>query len=145
MNRTRRIGPKASVQFRKIDEDCGPDSDFTDIREDANSHKVTQCKYRSRRLCTAVDLSSHLFLNALQPLSFCFPLIAFCLSPFNTTLTPAIRNRCSCFNSLILGVKVSQSEFLICASLHHRLQFFDNQASISSDESMSYNSDPVLS
>ena len=40
----------------------------TDIREDANSHKVTQCKYPSRRLCTAFDLSSHLFLDALLPL-----------------------------------------------------------------------------
>ena len=44
------------------------------------------------------------------------------------------RNHCSCFNSLISGVKVSQSEFLIYASLRHRFQFF-YRASISSDES----------
>ena len=33
-----------------------------------------------------------------------------------------------------LGVKVSQSEFLISASLHHRFQFFDRHASMFSDE-----------
>ena len=32
----------------------------TDIREDDNSHKVTQCKYLSRSLCTAVDSSSQM-------------------------------------------------------------------------------------
>ena len=62
-------------------------------------------------------------LVSSRTLSFCFPLIAFSLTSFNTTLTPAIRNHCSCLNSLIPGVKVSQSEFLIYASLHHRLQF----------------------
>ena len=36
---------------------------------------------------------------------------------------PAIRNHCSCFNYLISGVKDSQSEFLIHASLHNRFQF----------------------
>ena len=53
----------------------------------------------------------------------CLPLIAFSLSSFNTTLTPAIRNNCFCFNSLTSGVKISQSEFLVNASPHHRFQF----------------------
>ena len=40
-----------------------------DIRRDANSHKVIQCKYLSRNLCTAVDWSSQ---TGLQPLRFLF-------------------------------------------------------------------------
>ena len=39
----------------------------------------------------------------------------------------------SCFNSPVSGLKISQSKFLIYTPLHHRLQFFDNWASIFSD------------
>ena len=60
-------------------------------------------------------------LVSSRTLSFWFPLIAFSWSSFNTTLTPAIRDHCSSFNSLISGVKVSQSEFQIYTFLHHRI------------------------
>ena len=45
---------------------------------------------------------------------------------------------CSCPESLVSGVKISQSKFLIRASLHHRLQF-------SNIKFLSYTSDTVLS
>ena len=85
----------------------------------------------------SVRLSSScqkLHLSPLVHCPFCFPLIAFSSSSFNTTLTPAIRNHCLCFSSLISGVRVSQSEFLIYDSLHRRFSIFDSRASISSDE-----------
>ena len=124
---------------------------FTQVYN-GGSDKVIWCKYLSSNLslhgCRAnfpdgLRPPRFLFLDALLPLcvggsdifilpettlvssptlSFCFPLTAFSLSSFSTTLTPAIRNHCACFNSLISGVKVSQSGFMIYASLHHRLQ-----------------------
>ena len=74
-----------------------------------------------------------------RSLLFRFPLVAFSLSSFNTTLTPSIRNHCSCFHSLICRVKVPQSVFLIFASLHHRFDL----SIFSEDFSMSYNSNTV--
>ena len=199
MNRTRRIGPKTFVLFRKIDKDSGgcvswnthpncrtsfnnshcifvttflgafylvvpqpscaktstccrlynPILTFkTNIREDANSRSrarlsiglprrvlFPRCTSTSLcwwfkawsgfwcRFCTLIFIVLETTCVSSRTLSFCFPLIAFSLSSFNTTSTPAIRNHCSCFNSLISGVKVSQSEFLIYASLHRRFQF----------------------
>ena len=37
-------------------------------------------------------------------------------------IPPATRDHCTCFNSLISGVKVWQSEFLNFSSLHHNFQ-----------------------
>ena len=75
------------------------------------------------RLCALVFIVPDTTPVSSRTLSFCFPLIEFSSSSFNATLTHAIRNHCSCFNSLISVVKISQSEFLIYISLHHRLQF----------------------
>ena len=44
-------------------------AEFTSLREDASSHKVIQCKYLSRSLCTAVDW---VFPDGLLPLRFLF-------------------------------------------------------------------------
>ena len=74
------------------------------------------------RLCTLIPVVPETTLVSSRTLSFCSPLVTFSLSSFNTTLTPAIRNHCSCFNSIISRVSVSKSEFLIYASLHHRFQ-----------------------
>ena len=76
------------------------------------------------QLCTLIPVVPETALVSSRTLSFYFPLIiAFSLSSFNTTLIPEIRNHRPCFNPLISGVEVSQSEFLIYASLHHRFQF----------------------
>ena len=129
------------------------------IREDANSHKVIWCNYLPNNLCTTVERTSqiysglrssfssmHVYLvlvaqsGAVFGVGFARSLLSsrkLHWSPsehWNTTLTPAIRKHRPCFNYLIPGVKVSKSEFLIYASLHHRLCCFDNRASISSDE-----------
>ena len=74
------------------------------------------------RFCTLVPVVPETTLVSSRTLSFCFPLEAFFLSSINTTLTPAIRNHCPSFNSLISGVRVWKSEFLIYAALHHRFQ-----------------------
>ena len=70
-----------------------------------------------------VGFASETTLVSSPTLSFCYPLIAFSLSSFNTTLTLATGNHSPCFDSVISGVKVSQSEFLIYTSFHHRFQF----------------------
>ena len=73
--------------------------------------------------------------SPLRTMAYFFPLVTDTLSSFNATHSLSILDHCSCFNSPVSGVKVSQSEFLIKTPLHHCLQFVVNWASISSDES----------
>ena len=59
------------------------------------------------RPCTLIFIVPETAIVSSQTRSICFPLIAFSLSSFTTSLTPAIRNHYSCFNSLFSGVKIS--------------------------------------
>ena len=63
------------------------------------------------RFCVLIFYAPATAVVSSRTLSFCFASIAFSLSSFNTALTPAIRNHCTCFNSLISGVKVSNLSF----------------------------------
>ena len=140
---TRRLGTLASPpppvrgmpSIRKID-----------TREDAKIHKAIACKYPSndisRRMASWFLLPSILlFFNTLRPrekdgsshagncigllsrtLAFLFALVTGTFASFNATHSLSILDHCSCSNSPVRGVKVSQSVFLICTPLHHCLQ-----------------------
>ena len=67
------------------------------------------------RAGNCIDLLSNITL-------FCVSLIVNSFSSFNTTQSPATRNRCPCLISIVPDVFVSLSKFLIHTPLHHRLQ-----------------------
>ena len=77
--------------------------------------------------CTGLPSNTGLFLSTGNTYLFLF----------QRQLSLSTLDHSSCFDFPVSGVKVSQSEFLIYTSFHHRLQIFDNWASISFDESPS--------
>ena len=72
-------------------------------------------------LCTIITLVPETALVSLRTLAFFLPLVTYSFSSFNATsyrfLTIAL------FRFPVSGGKVSQSEFLIFSSFHHRFQF----------------------
>ena len=74
-------------------------------------------------LGTMVTFMLETALVSFRTLAFFFPLVPDTFSSFNATHSLSISDHCSCFNSPVPGVKVSQSEFLIFSPLHHCLQF----------------------
>ena len=71
----------------------------------------------------SVYLHRKLHLSPLERCPFCFPFVAFSLSSFNTTKSPATRDHCFFLTSRVSRIKIPWSKSLINASLHHRLQF----------------------
>ena len=59
---------------------------------------------------------------SLRTLPFVSPLVTSTFPSFSATYSLSILDHGSCFDSPMSGVRVSQSKFLIYASLHHRLQ-----------------------
>ena len=82
------------------------------------------------RFCTLITVVPEIASVSSRILSFCFPLIAFSLSSFNTTHSLSILDHCSCFNFPVPRIVVSD---LYSSSPWSAIA--DNWASISSDES----------
>ena len=74
------------------------------------------------RLCTLLFIVQETTLVSSRTLSFCCPLIAFSLSSFNTDPLRFVTS--AMLNSVISGVKVSKSEFLMCFFLPSFLFLF---------------------
>ena len=51
-----------------------------------------------------------------------FSLLTNTFASFNASYSLSILDHCSCFDSPVSGVKISQSKFLICTPLHHGFQ-----------------------
>ena len=105
----------------------------TATSENPSSRNLFSGLFPSAAQRTRVDIGVVFYTLALivsettavffRTLSFCLPSPAFSWTSLNATLTPAIIDHCSCFNSPIPGFEISWPEFLINISFHPLVVF----------------------